>query len=109
MHLNQDIWRFVKGQQSMDVRVNGPLVCNDVTTLVQATINGTGIARIPYDIARHVIDNCQLIPILQDYTHASSQLWAVYLSRSYQQPVVRAFIDFVAERWQHDILPPIES
>lgn len=93
----------------MEVRVNGPLVCNDVTTLVQATINGTGIARIPYDIARHVIDNRQLIPILQDYTHASSQLWAVYLSRSYQQPVVRAFIDFVAERWQHDILPPIES
>nr|WP_234402773.1 hypothetical protein [Pseudoalteromonas piratica] len=66
MHLNQDIWQFVKGQQSMAVRVNGPLVCNDVTTLVQATINGTGIARIPYDIASHVIDNRQLIPILQD-------------------------------------------
>jgi len=30
-------------------------------------------------------------------------LWAVYLSRSYQRPVVRAFIDFLAEQWQEDI------
>ncbi|MFA0071843.1 LysR family transcriptional regulator, partial [Vibrio breoganii] len=33
----------------------------------------------------------------------SSALWAVYLSRSYQLPVVRQFIDFAAEVWSSDI------
>jgi len=32
-------------------------------------------------------------------------LWAVYLSRSYQQPVVRAFIDYLAALWLEDIEP----
>ena len=31
-------------------------------------------------------------------------LWAVYLSHNFQQNEVRAFIDFLAEHWQQDIL-----
>lgn len=105
VHLSHDKWRFIKAEQSVEVKVNGPLVCNDVPTLVQAAMNGTGIAWLPYDIARDYIEEQKLVPILQDYHIESSQLWAVYLSRSYQSPVVRAFIDFVAQQWQEDILP----
>ncbi|GMM83093.1 LysR family transcriptional regulator [Pseudoalteromonas sp. MTN2-4] len=105
VHLSHDKWRFMKAEQSVEVKVNGPLVCNDVPTLVQAAMNGTGIAWLPYDIARSYITEKKLVPILQDYKIENNQLWAVYLSRSYQSPVVRAFIDFVAELWQEDIVP----
>lgn len=105
VHLSNDKWRFIKDDQSIEVKVAGPLVCNDVTTLIQAAINGTGIAWLPYDIARSYIAERKLEPILQDYKIESNKLWAVYLSRSYQSPVVRAFIDYIAEQWREDILP----
>ncbi|MGB5802732.1 MAG: LysR family transcriptional regulator, partial [Vibrio anguillarum] len=31
-------------------------------------------------------------------------LWAVYLSRSYQTPLVRQFIDFIAQSWKNDLI-----
>ncbi|TLX47168.1 LysR family transcriptional regulator [Pseudoalteromonas phenolica] len=105
VHLSHDKWRFIKAEQSVEVKVSGQLICNDVPTLVQAAMNGTGIAWLPYDIARSYITEKKLVPILQDYKIENNQLWAVYLSRSYQSPVVRAFIDFVAELWQEDIVP----
>ncbi|WP_198401773.1 hypothetical protein [Zobellella denitrificans] len=39
------------------------------------------------------------MPLLADYQAPSAWVWAVYLSRSYQQPLVRTFIDFVAGHW----------
>lgn len=105
VHLSNNHWQLIKDNKVEEVKVSGPLICNDVTTIVQATINGTGIALIPYDLARLYIAKQELVPILTDYTIASNKLWAVYLSRSYQTPVVRAFIDFVAMLWQEDIKP----
>jgi DNA-binding transcriptional LysR family regulator len=105
VHLSNNHWQLIKDNKVEEVKVSGPLISNDVTTLVQATINDTGIALLPYDLARLYIANQELVPILTDYTIASNRLWAVYLSRSYQTPVVRAFIDFVAMLWQEDIEP----
>ncbi|KZN35263.1 hypothetical protein N480_19660 [Pseudoalteromonas luteoviolacea S2607] len=105
VHLTNDTWQLIKGDQVHDVKVSGSLVCNDVTTIVAATIKGSGISLLPFDIARKYINENSLVPVLDDYHVNSSQLWAVYLSRSYQLPVVRAFIDFLANAWQDDIEP----
>jgi DNA-binding transcriptional LysR family regulator len=105
VHLSNNHWQFIKDDNAEEVKVSGPLICNDVTTIVQATINGSGIALLPCDLARLYIAKQELVPILSDYAIASNKLWAVYLSRSYQTPVVRAFIDFVALLWQEDIEP----
>lgn len=50
-----------------------------------------------------------LLPLLTDYQIATTQLWAVYLLRSYQTPLVRAFIDYLAERWDGDIVPAYQN
>lgn len=105
VHLNHNQWRFFNDNTRVEVKVAGPLVCNDVTTIVHAAINSAGIAWLPFDIARSYIQQQQLVPILTEYSLEASQLWAVYLSRSYQSPLVRAFIDFVSDSWQQDILP----
>ncbi|TQF67688.1 LysR family transcriptional regulator [Pseudoalteromonas luteoviolacea] len=105
VHLSNDTWQCIKDDKVYEVNVSGPLVCNDVTTIIAATINGTGISLLPYDIARTYVKQGKLVPILTDYNINSSQLWAVYLSRSYQLPVVRAFIDYLADLWQTDIEP----
>jgi len=109
VHLSNNHWQLIKDNKVEEVKVSGPLICNDVTTIVQATINGTGIALLPYDLARLHIEKQELVSIFTDFTIASNKLWAVYLSRSYQTPVVRAFIDFIASLWQEDIEPLFNS
>src|SRR3974377_2025380 len=37
-------WEFDKGKKSLSVAVNGPLLVDDVETLVRAAIDGVGLA-----------------------------------------------------------------
>jgi len=105
-HLGLSHWQFVKDNQQHSVEVSGSITANDVGVLVRAACRGKGIVRLPCDIANPIIANGELVPILTDFVVPSSTLWAVYLSRSYQLPVVRQFIDFVAQTWSQDILRP---
>lgn len=102
-HLNAKNWLFVKDNQTLDVAVSGNIRANDLSTLVKVAVNGKGVIRLPCDLANPLIERGELISILNDYHYPSYALWAVYLSRSYQQPLVRQFIDYLVECWQDDI------
>ncbi|MCG9595696.1 LysR family transcriptional regulator [Vibrio sp. Isolate25] len=102
-HLNTKNWSFVKDNQTIDVSVSGNIRANDLGTLVKVALNGKGIIRLPCDLANPLIEKGELVSILRDCHCPSYALWAVYLSRSYQQPVVRQFIDFLVECWKDDI------
>ncbi|AIW21536.1 LysR family transcriptional regulator [Vibrio coralliilyticus] len=102
-HLNVKNWLFVKDNQTVDVEVSGNIRANDLSTLVRVAVNGKGVIRLPCDLANPLIEKGELISILNDYHYPSYALWAVYLSRSYQQPIVRQFIDYLVECWQKDI------
>jgi len=104
IHLNQNEWSFAKKQQSVKVKVSGNIKANSLDILVKTAINGNGIARVPCDLANPLIEGGQLTAILTDFSHWSYSLWAVYLSRSYQSPKVRSFIDFLVNEFQQDIL-----
>ncbi|MBW3698253.1 LysR family transcriptional regulator [Vibrio sp. T187] len=104
VHLGTATWGFVKDNQTMKVDVSGTIKANDVGVLSRAAQHGKGIALLPCDLGNPVIEQGLLQSILTDFNAPSSTLWAVYLSRSYQLPVVRQFIDFVAQAWSEDIL-----
>lgn len=103
IHLGQQRWLFGDG---IEQDVQGNLMANDVVTLLQAARQGLGIVRLPCDLANAHVRSGELVRVLEPYPLPQFALWAVYLSRSYQQPVVRAFIDFAAAHWQDDILAP---
>ncbi len=86
--------------------MDGSLFANDIGVLVRAVCKGMGIAQLPCDLGNPLLASGALEPLLEDYPLPQHALWAVYLSRSYQQPVIRAFIDFAAEHWQQDVLRP---
>lgn len=96
VHINQHVWSFPNGE---DVDVSGPLRVNDAVTLVEAAKAGMGVARLPKDLAADYLGSGELIALPECFDLPQQAVWAVYLSRSYQQPVVRAFIDYVAEKW----------
>lgn len=103
IHISQTQWPFIHNQQNISVPVSGSICANELGVLVKAALNGVGIVYLPCDLANPYLQSGQLKRLLPDTPVASTSLWAVYLSRSYQRPVVRAFIDFLAEQWHEDI------
>ncbi|GGN09745.1 LysR family transcriptional regulator [Shewanella putrefaciens] len=103
VHTAQHSWHFLKEKQSEVIKVTGNLKANDMGVLVSAALRGHGIVRLPCDLANQYLASGQLQEVLPDFTAPGQTLWAVYLSRSYQQMLVRAFIDFTAQQWQLDI------
>ncbi|NOH98291.1 LysR family transcriptional regulator [Vibrio sp. 99-70-13A1] len=102
-HLGASSWTFVKDNQHKAVEVKGTIIANDIGVLARAAQHGKGIVHLPCDLANPLINSGKLQPILSEFVVPSSVLWAVYLSRSYQLPIVRQFIDFVAQSWSSDI------
>ncbi|WP_027709609.1 LysR family transcriptional regulator [Zooshikella ganghwensis] len=103
IHLGKQHWDFVKDNKSYSVPVNGNIQANDLSLLVSSAVRGRGIVRLTCDLANPYCQSNQLIPLMLDYHIPSSYLWAVYLSRSYQMPVVRHLIDYIADKWKDDI------
>lgn len=103
IHSSQQHWPFLKQRQSELIKPMGNLMANEMGVLVSAALRGHGIAYLPCDLANPYLASGQLQEVLPEYTAPGQTLWAVYLSRSYQQALVRAFIDFTAQQWQLDI------
>lgn len=103
LHLERTSWEGVKGGETVSVNVSGNIKANDLGVLVKAAQRDKGIVLLPCDLANPLIESGSLTPILKDYAIPTSTLWAVYLSRSYQLPIVRQFIDFLADFWSNDI------
>ena len=102
-HSTQKQWNLVKDSLTIEQNVKGNLNANDMGVLVKAALRGKGITFLPCDLANPYLASGELVEVLPEYTMPGKTLWAVYLSRSYQHQLVRAFIDFIAERWQQDI------
>ncbi len=93
----------MRDNQHYSVQVSGNLRANDMGILSRTAINHHGIVRLPCDLANPLIAKGLLEVVLPEYHSPSNALWAVYLSRSYQIPVVRQFIDFIAESWKENM------
>ena len=103
VHLGATRWDFVQDNQHIAVDVKGNIKANELGTLLRFALRDKGLIRLPCDLANPLISSGQLIPLLTGYTIPNHSLWAVYLSRSYQLPVVRQFIDYMAESWKDSI------
>ncbi|MEH6394404.1 LysR family transcriptional regulator [Pseudoalteromonas sp.] len=104
LHTGSATWHILGENSDEKISVKGNISANDMSVVRKAAIRGMGIANLPCDLAQEYLATKQLVKVLPNYSTPGSHLWAVYLSRNYQQNLVRAFIDFLAQRWQHDIL-----
>lgn len=100
VHLNYDDWEFDDGEGNRSIKVNGQISANELGTLVNAACADQGLIRIPCDLANPLISDGKLVRVLSDYNLPENSLWAVYMSRSYQLPAVRQFIDYLLTQWQ---------
>ncbi|GAA4889136.1 LysR family transcriptional regulator [Ferrimonas pelagia] len=105
VHLERSRWTLFREQQPIPIEVRGHIKANELATLKNAALAHQGIAALPCDLANPLLDQGLLVRVLPQYQLSTQALWAVYLSRSYQQARVRAFIDFLAQHWHDDLMP----
>jgi len=96
----RDTWRFRDAAgHERTVRVAGSLNSNNSDLNVAAAVEGVGIALEPDFIVGPELKNGTLVPILETFEAPALPIYAVYPSRRFLAAKVRAFVDFLAERF----------
>lgn len=93
-------WRFVteKGEP-WPVEVKGRLNVNNGDALKIAALRGLGFVNLPTFIVGSELQAGTLVSVLDQFTPQDATLSAVYPHSRHLSPKVRAFVDFLAERF----------
>lgn len=96
-NFQQHIWHLTKdgAQQSVEVRCH--LSANETTTLLHAVLCGVGIAIQPTYLANQYLKSGQIQQILPNWKPDDLTIYALYSSRKYMSPTVRALIDYLSD------------
>jgi DNA-binding transcriptional LysR family regulator len=96
----QDVWRFGDGAGGeIAVRVRGRMETNYGEIVRDAVVAGMGIAaHSDWHVVRDLREG-RLVQVLPDYPIAESGIYAVMPQRRLVPPRVRAFVDFLAEKF----------
>lgn len=104
-HFND--WEFRIGGEIRVQSISGNFRTNSASALHEAVKAGIGIARLATFVTQPSLDSGELVPLLTEHTHDSSKIMAVYPHRQYLSIRVRAFIDFLIDKFTP--LPPWEN
>jgi DNA-binding transcriptional LysR family regulator len=99
-------WEFEKGGRELKVRVEGPLVFNNIALRLNAALDGLGLTYLPEDqVAKHVEDK-RLIRVLADWCPPFAGYHIYYPSRRQPTPAFSVFINalrYGRERKKRDL------
>lgn len=97
---NSRRWSFDVRGEAMQIEVNGPVIADSAHMLVRLAINGAGIVRFGDIIVAQAIQDGRLIPVLESLQQRESfPLWAIFQAGRQRAPRVKAFVDFLMERF----------
>lgn len=90
-------WAF-SGPDTVHVAVKSRLVSNSSLALREATLDGLGVACLPAYLVADDIAQGRLAIVAPAYTCAiTHDLYAMYFRSRYINPVVRSFVDYLAD------------
>ncbi|MGV2865910.1 LysR family transcriptional regulator [Achromobacter sp. AGC39] len=96
-------WDFEKNGQALNVRVDGQTVFNNTFLMLQAALDGLGLAYVPFDLMQPHIDSGRLIPVLEDWWPRFPGYHLYYASRRHISPALALVIE--ALRYRPDDAP----
>jgi DNA-binding transcriptional LysR family regulator len=94
------LWPFLDSQgNELKVHVAGSVHANNGEMLASIAAEGVGITHEPDFIVNSLLKGGRLVTILAKYQPAPYNIYAVYPSRRHLSAKVRAFVDFLVERF----------
>ena len=91
-------WSFVRGNETVEVIVSGPFIANDVPTMLDAAIDGLGLAQVPAPTAAGAMKAGKLLGVLEAFAPMAPGMFLYYPGNRQMLPKLRAFIDHVKGR-----------
>jgi DNA-binding transcriptional LysR family regulator len=86
-------WEFEKRGKPVTVSVSGPLIVNDVEPMVQAALDGVGLAFVLEEHAAEHIARRKLVRVLADWCPPFDGYFLYYPSRRQQPAALQALVD----------------
>jgi DNA-binding transcriptional LysR family regulator len=93
------VWRFGPHNDVREVRVRGRLRFNGAEPCVAAAVAGFGITRSPAFAAADDLRTGRIVPVLCNFEPELIHVHAVYPHARHLAAKVRAFVDFLAQRY----------
>lgn len=84
-------WEFERGKKSLSVAVHGPLIVDDIRLVIQAAIDGVGLAFLGEDAAEPHLSAGALVRVLEAWCQPFPGFFLYYPSRR-QQPAALAAV-----------------
>jgi len=101
-------WGFEGPDGKRTVRVSGTFEANNVIALHRAALEGLGLLRASRFLVGPDLKAGRLIPVLSEFhCPGDSAIYAVYPHNRHLSPKVRAFVDFLVEKFMP--VPPWEE
>jgi DNA-binding transcriptional LysR family regulator len=92
------VWRLRRGTENSVQALTPVLQTNDIPTLLNTTMNGCGICMAPHFVCRQERLPEALLQVLPEWENEPVDVRAVYPSHRSVTPLLRAFVDLLAER-----------
>ena len=89
------LWRFLDGNRPLEVSVAGPLIANDLPSLLAAALEGVGLAQLPEPVAKAAVGEGRLRNLLAPFAPTTPGVFLYHSGRREVLPKLRAFIDHV--------------
>lgn len=105
---DRGLWRFTGPDGEVSVSVSGKLRINDDEALSQVVLSGFGVALLPTFIIGKDLQAKRLKSVLSEYIPTKQQVYALYMPKRNLPIKIRAFVDFLVERfgaepyWDHE-------
>jgi DNA-binding transcriptional LysR family regulator len=98
-HNRHGEWTYRVGERIRKVSVSGPMRANNGEMLREAAIAGLGIVNLPDFIVAQALADGRLVEMLEDFRPEGFTVHAVYPQHRQTSLLVRAFSDFLVERF----------
>lgn len=91
-------WEFEEDGREFEIAVQGPIIANDIEVVLQAALQGLGIAYASHEWMEGWLKEGKLVRVLERYSPKFPGVYLYHPSRRQQQPALRAFIDCLLDR-----------
>jgi DNA-binding transcriptional LysR family regulator len=97
-------WEFKKGDEELNVRVEGQLVFNGSAPMLKAALAGFGLAFVPEDVVQEHLTAGRLVQVLDDWCPTFPGYHIYYPSRRQSSPAFKLLVE--ALRYRDTKTPP---
>lgn len=102
-------WAFTRGEETIELAVTGRLIINDSAALVQAALDGLGIAYMINGYIERFVEDGRLVRLLEQWSPPLAGLTLYYPDRRRVPLKLRALIDFLRARASSLRVPRVDG